>query len=85
MKRVVDLSAYNGQSISLQIRAETNSSGTSNLYLDDVWFQSTLTAEPPSPPTGSVPEPRSKSGDDTPAEPSASAASSPTDGEGRLF
>lgn len=38
---VVNLSAYTGQSVTLQIRAETNSSLNSNLFIDDVSFQST--------------------------------------------
>jgi bacillolysin len=40
VKRVVDLSAYAGQSVSMQIRAETDVSYNSNLFVDDVAFQS---------------------------------------------
>jgi bacillolysin len=39
-KHVVDLSAYAGQSVGLQIRAECDSSYNSNLLIDDVSFQS---------------------------------------------
>jgi len=35
---VVDLSAYSGQSVLLQVRAETNSSVNSNLFIDDFSF-----------------------------------------------
>ena len=44
VKHVVDLSAYAGQSISIQIRVETNSSNNSNLFIDDVAFQSSLSS-----------------------------------------
>jgi hypothetical protein len=39
VKRVVNLSSYSGQSVSLQIRAETDSALNSNLFIDDVSFQ----------------------------------------------
>ena len=45
VKYVVDLSAYQGQSVALQIRAETDPSGNSNLFVDDVAFQSSPTRE----------------------------------------
>lgn len=38
---VVDLSGYAGQTVQLQVRVETDSSGNSNLFLDDFAFQST--------------------------------------------
>jgi hypothetical protein len=38
-KHTTDLSAYEGQSVSLQIRAETNGSQNSNLFIDDVAFE----------------------------------------------
>jgi len=38
VRRTVNLSAYAGQTIQLQIRAETNSSLNSNLFIDDVAF-----------------------------------------------
>ncbi len=41
VKHVVNLNAYAGQSVSLQIRAETNSSLNSSLFADDVSFQAT--------------------------------------------
>jgi len=44
VKHVVDLSAYGGQSVSLQIRAETDSSLNSNLFVDDVSFQATASS-----------------------------------------
>lgn len=36
IERSVDLSAYAGQTVDLQIRAETNNEGNSNLFVDDV-------------------------------------------------
>lgn len=39
VKHVVNLSTYAGQTIVLQIRAETDSSNNSNLFIDDVAFQ----------------------------------------------
>jgi serine protease AprX len=39
VQRSLDLSAYAGQSVSLQIRAETNGSLNSNLFIDDVAFE----------------------------------------------
>lgn len=47
VKRVVNLSAYAGQSVSLQIYAETDASINSNLFIDHVSFQSTSTSENP--------------------------------------
>jgi hypothetical protein len=38
VRRTVDLNAYAGQTVQLQIRAETNSSLNSNLFVDDVAF-----------------------------------------------
>jgi hypothetical protein len=38
VEHAADLSAYAGQSVSLQIRGETNSSGQSNFFIDDVAF-----------------------------------------------
>jgi hypothetical protein len=52
-QRVVDLSAHAGRTVTLQIKVETDSAGVSNLYIDDVWFQSTLVAAPPPPPSDS--------------------------------
>jgi hypothetical protein len=43
VKHVVNLSAYAGQTVLLQIRAETDDSLNSNLFIDDVSFQSTPT------------------------------------------
>jgi len=43
----VDLSAYAGQSVTLQIRAETDSSDNSNLFVDDVSLQATASASGP--------------------------------------
>jgi hypothetical protein len=39
VKRVVNLGAYVGQSVWIQIRAETDGSMNSNLFIDDVAFQ----------------------------------------------
>jgi len=39
--RVVNMSAYAGQTVSLQLRVETDASDNSNLFIDDVVFQST--------------------------------------------
>ena len=46
VQRVIDLSNYKGRTIELQLRVETDSSGTSNWYLDDIWFQGSLAAQP---------------------------------------
>jgi hypothetical protein len=40
VKHVVNLSAYAGQNVTLQIRVETDISNNSNLFVDDVVFQS---------------------------------------------
>lgn len=40
VRHVVDLSSYAGQTVALQIRAETNGSLNSNLFVDDVVFSS---------------------------------------------
>ena len=40
-RNVVDLRAYAGQTVRLQIRAETNGSRNSNLFIDDVSFSNT--------------------------------------------
>jgi bacillopeptidase F (M6 metalloprotease family) len=40
VKHTVDLSAYAGQSVTLRIQAATDSSSPSNLFVDDVSFQS---------------------------------------------
>ena len=44
VKHVINLSAYAGQSVSLQIRASTNGSLNSNLFVDDVAFQSSASS-----------------------------------------
>lgn len=49
VQRVVNLSAYSGQSVALQIRAECDFSYNSNLFIDQVAFQSTPRAENPAP------------------------------------
>ncbi|PWH18633.1 MAG: hypothetical protein DDG58_06200 [Ardenticatenia bacterium] len=46
VQRVIDLSSYKGKTVDLQLRVETNSSGTSNWYLDDIWFQGSSAAQP---------------------------------------
>lgn len=43
VKHTVNLSAYTGQTVWLQIRVETDDSGNSNLFVDDVAFQSSTT------------------------------------------
>jgi bacillopeptidase F (M6 metalloprotease family) len=40
VKHVVNLSSYAGQSVTLQIRTTTNGTLNSNLFVDDVCFQS---------------------------------------------
>ena len=52
----VDLSAYAGQSVMLQIRIETDSSNISNLYIDDVSFQATAAASVQNKPVVPTPE-----------------------------
>jgi hypothetical protein len=44
IEHTVNLSAYAGQSISLQIRVETDSSFNSNLFVDDVSFQASASS-----------------------------------------
>jgi C1A family cysteine protease len=44
VKHVVNLSAYAGQTVTLQIRVETNSTLNSNLFVDDVSFQTSASA-----------------------------------------
>ncbi|MFV2044938.1 MAG: M4 family metallopeptidase, partial [Anaerolineales bacterium] len=57
VKHIVDLGAYQGQSVALQIRAETDTINSSSLYVDDVAFQSTpLPFGGPAPPQGPVGE-----------------------------
>ncbi|MGC8878876.1 MAG: C1 family peptidase [Anaerolineae bacterium] len=45
VQRVIDLSRYKGKTVELQFRVETDSSGISNWYIDDIWFQDSLTAQ----------------------------------------
>jgi hypothetical protein len=45
----VNLSAYAGQTVTLQIRVETDSSVNSNLFVDDVALQATASASGPMP------------------------------------
>ena len=56
VKRVVNLSGYAGQSVRLQIRAETDYSNNSNLFIDDVSFQATSAASGQAVPTLFDPE-----------------------------
>jgi hypothetical protein len=49
VKHVVNLTAYAGQSVSLQIRAETDGSLNSNLFVDDVAFQASAAVVEDSP------------------------------------
>lgn len=61
VKHAVNLSAYAGQSVSLQIRAETDFSLNSNLFVDDVSFQASASSGKSSPVpfdlTNAVPKP----------------------------
>jgi len=45
VQHVIDLSRYKGKNVELQLRVETNSSGISNWYIDDIWFQDSPTAQ----------------------------------------
>lgn len=61
-QHVVDLSAYAGLTVMVQIRAETDASVNSNLFIDDVAFQASPTAVSPPlvtavPPTSTQPKP----------------------------
>jgi serine protease len=49
VKHIVNLSSYAGQTVALQIRATTDSTINSNLFVDDVVFQSSNTAAAGSP------------------------------------
>jgi hypothetical protein len=44
VQKVIDLSAYAGESVLIQIRAECNGTLNSNLFVDHVAFQSSLTS-----------------------------------------
>lgn len=56
VRRTVDLSAYVGQTVDLDIRAETNASLNSNLFIDDVVLGSALLAPDPAlPEPGALP------------------------------
>lgn len=55
VKRVVNLSAYAGQTVSIQIRAETDGSLNSNLFIDDVSFQASAAAVLPPVAPGDMP------------------------------
>jgi bacillopeptidase F (M6 metalloprotease family) len=46
VQRSVDLSAYAGQNVALQIRVETDSSLNSNLFIDDVALSAAARAYP---------------------------------------
>ncbi len=68
VKHAVNLSAYAGQSVSLQIRAETDGSLISDLFIDDVAFQATAatgleTSAPGYDPGAITPGARQKSGE----------------------
>jgi len=39
VKHSVNLAAYGGQTVTVQIRAETNGTGLSSLFVDDFSFQ----------------------------------------------
>ena len=54
-KHVVNLNAYKGQTVTLQIRAETDGSLNSNLFIDDVSFQASASAVLPPVAPGNVP------------------------------
>jgi serine protease len=51
-KHMVDLSSYAGQSVSLMIYSSTDSSVNSNLFIDDVGFQSSAASSATSAPAG---------------------------------
>lgn len=44
VKKVINLGAYSGQTVTLQIRAETDSINNSNWFIDDVSFQASASA-----------------------------------------
>lgn len=44
VKHVVNLNAYKGQTVLVQIRVETDASVNSNLFVDDVFFQASAAA-----------------------------------------
>jgi hypothetical protein len=68
VKHVVNLSAYAGQSVWLQIRAETDSSYNSNLFIDDVSFQASASSVKNSPPPPDLKNIETKSGKITPRD-----------------
>ena len=67
-KHVINLSAYAGQSVSLQIRAETDSSLNSNLFIDDVSFQASASSVKNSPTLFDLKNAMPKSGKITPRD-----------------
>ncbi len=54
VQKSINLSAYAGQTVTLQIRTETNGSLNSNWFIDDVSFQSTLGATRGTERTGTI-------------------------------
>jgi len=56
VKHVVNLSAYAGQSVTLQIRVETDGSDNSNLFVDDVAFQASPAVVENSIPLSTMPQ-----------------------------
>ncbi|MBE9508603.1 MAG: hypothetical protein IMY86_11195, partial [Chloroflexi bacterium] len=68
VKHVVNLSAYAGQSVSLQIWAETDSSLNSNLLVDDVSFQTSASSAQGNPTLFDSENVVSKSGKITPRD-----------------
>lgn len=63
VKHVVNLSSYAGQSVSLQIRVETDGSLNSNLFVDDVAFQASASAAQEGPPVFDPEDAMPKSGE----------------------
>jgi hypothetical protein len=72
-KHVINLSAYAGQSVTLEIRARTDSSFNSNLFIDDIGFQSAPAALAEAPAAEPIAD-DAPTGDSKPIEPPAAQA-----------
>ena len=79
-KHVVDLSAYAGQSISIRIRVETNSSNNSNLFVDDIAFQSSLSSAQEDGPLYDPGQASPKTGGSSPGDAGKEGATAPKPG-----
>jgi hypothetical protein len=71
VKRVLNLSAYAGQSVTLRIQATTDFSRNSNLFIDDVAFQTAPGLAAETEPLAAPDAPQPKDGAPAPSDPDA--------------